>query len=77
MNSMYSYRPLGEETFPMYETKQPVTRLVGPGLGFHDLAAIDDRNLRVILRALNDAFLAGKRARSVEICNLLGAKIDR
>ncbi len=56
------------------EMPKPWTRLVGPGLGFNDIYDVGDDNLQRILKALNDAYEAGKRARSREILMLLGGE---
>lgn len=55
------------------EKSKPYIRLVGPGLDFHSVYEVDEENLKVILRALEDAYEAGRRAKGQEICRVIGA----
>lgn len=72
-DSYYTFRTC-EIDWPNEPMPKPWTRLVGPGLDFHDVYDVGDDNLKRILRALDAAYEAGKRARSREILNLLGGK---
>lgn len=54
----------------------PGVRLLGPGLDWQPLHSMSDKNIQVVLEALEAAFEAGKRHRGHEILKLLGGKAE-